>query len=382
MFNTAIIDVLVGLSLLYFFLSLIISQVAEMISSMTQWRSNILRQTLQQMLGDDLSKALYQHPLILSLCHDATPRSLRYPSYIPAHLFAAALLDVLLDVADKDEAITTPFLKRNLLKWKVLSTRPSSDASQKNDSQAAVRGILTTIDFPAPTIAASALNTTTTSAGITGDAASNAPDLSSITAWYNQVMLRATGMYKRRTQLCIFVVASLFCLLGNFDTVRIARVLWTDNVDRAIVQQSTNAVLQASNKVVPNPTATSTPAGATPPKPEKELSEMSELPFGWPSKGTTSPFGLLLSVIAISLGAPFWFGMLNKITNVRNTVSIPNTLLNSTAGAGLPISGTPPALTSNVNNASNTTGAVNSGVGGNTSSAGGSPANVPPKKRG
>jgi hypothetical protein len=33
----------------------------------------------------------------------------------------------------------------------------------------------------------------------------------------------------------------------------------------------------------------------------------------------TKVFGLLLTVLALSLGAPFWFDMLNKIINIRSS---------------------------------------------------------------
>ena len=47
-------------------------------------------------------------------------------------------------------------------------------------------------------------------------------------------------------------------------------------------------------------------------------------PRTWPSndgwRWVTKIVGLLLTVLAISLGAPFWFDLLNKFMVVRSTV--------------------------------------------------------------
>jgi hypothetical protein len=58
-----------------------------------------------------------------------------------------------------------------------------------------------------------------------------------------------------------------------------------------------------------------------------------DLPIGWSrrpssldaddgalSSGAIGLFGLLLTALAITLGAPFWFDLLNKIVVVRSTV--------------------------------------------------------------
>lgn len=54
-----------------------------------------------------------------------------------------------------------------------------------------------------------------------------------------------------------------------------------------------------------------------------EKLEQLSIPLGWsevPQGGKawlTKIVGLLLTALAVSLGAPFWFDMLNKVINVR-----------------------------------------------------------------
>jgi hypothetical protein len=48
-----------------------------------------------------------------------------------------------------------------------------------------------------------------------------------------------------------------------------------------------------------------------------------QIPSGW---GWLSKiFGLLISALAVSLGAPFWFDILSKFMNVRGTGKVPDT---------------------------------------------------------
>ena len=41
--------------------------------------------------------------------------------------------------------------------------------------------------------------------------------------------------------------------------------------------------------------------------------------LGWGYIAAVKIVGILLTTIAVSLGAPFWFDMLNKLVNLRST---------------------------------------------------------------
>jgi hypothetical protein len=52
------------------------------------------------------------------------------------------------------------------------------------------------------------------------------------------------------------------------------------------------------------------------------------IPLGWqvlPEKDEwqNKIIGLLLTVFAVSLGAPFWFDLLSRVTKIRSTGSVP-----------------------------------------------------------
>ena len=56
----------------------------------------------------------------------------------------------------------------------------------------------------------------------------------------------------------------------------------------------------------------------------------SGIPLGWDDKNNNETFltrlaGWLATVLAVMQGAPFWFDLLNKISNVRSTGAKPST---------------------------------------------------------
>src|SRR5262245_58130299 len=102
MFGSVILDVGVGLILIYLLLSLIASSICEGIASRLKTRSKLLDDALHNLLGNGTSnaliKCLYEHPLISSLyegtTYDAAKRENKLPSYIPARNFALAIMDL------------------------------------------------------------------------------------------------------------------------------------------------------------------------------------------------------------------------------------------------------------------------------------------------
>jgi len=149
--------------------------------------------------------------------------------------------------------------------------------------------------------------------------------------WFDDKMDRVSGWYGRRTRSWLFVYGIVIVLALNADTALIARTLWRDGTLRdAIVAQAQVA------------------AGVGTQEPCEDRSCVAErlkavkalgLPLGWPDLRVTdwdapayasddrvphTPaefalkiFGLLLTAAALTLGAAFWFDLLNKVTNFR-----------------------------------------------------------------
>lgn len=93
----ASIEVLIGLALVYLLLALIVTALTEWLSSLMRFRSRNLRLAIRQMLdgpqGTANTERFFSHPRIIALSEGTKP-----PSYIPSQAFA----EVVKDLADSE----------------------------------------------------------------------------------------------------------------------------------------------------------------------------------------------------------------------------------------------------------------------------------------
>ncbi|HEY5883247.1 MAG TPA: hypothetical protein VIT88_01090, partial [Pyrinomonadaceae bacterium] len=158
-----------------------------------------------------------------------------------------------------------------------------------------------------------------------------------VEGWFNDAMDRVNGWYKRRTQMWTIIIAFVLVLIANANTIQIVRRLASDPVLRAAIVEEAKARAQKPRPTISveykdeddptNPTITRNEGN------QLSKSEMDLLgqTLGWhgdvfydkngQSWGTRiwleRLIGWLLTLLAVSLGAPFWFDILNKIVNIR-----------------------------------------------------------------
>ena len=294
LFNSTILDVIIGLIFVYLLLSIICTAANEWVAALTRRRGKMLKKGIMQLLSnqstpqsdapDAMIQAFYQHPLIRALMHDTN-----HPNYVSPRNFSATLVDIMTgDMADvqfnnlRDAASALP------------------DGEVKESMLALFRR-----------------------GGNNVDSARTA-----IEGWFNDAMDRVSGWYKRRTQLWTIIIAALLTLIANADTIQITRKLWTDPVLRAAVVEEAKVRAQKPRPSVSveykdeddptNPTVTKNEGDRLSDKERDLLSQI----VGWrgamkDNVNWFTPLGWLLTILAISMGAPFWFDMLNKIMNVR-----------------------------------------------------------------
>jgi len=155
----------------------------------------------------------------------------------------------------------------------------------------------------------------------------------SLEHWYDDTMDRVSGWYKRYVQriilgICIVLVACL-----NVDSVNIAQVLWRLPTERVAVAAaaarqagSGEDAGQNADQVVRSISALKLPLGWTPPhittvspagvRSVVVSTDPQHVPLGVAS-WLIKLLGLLLTVLALSLGAPFWFDALTKLGSLR-----------------------------------------------------------------
>ncbi|MBC7912137.1 MAG: hypothetical protein H7Y30_16640 [Pyrinomonadaceae bacterium] len=152
-----------------------------------------------------------------------------------------------------------------------------------------------------------------------------------VEVWFNDSMDRCGGWYKRWTQKVLLVISIILVIGTNADTIMLVKRFSRDNALRAsVVSAAERAVQNTAGNPAENEQAR-----------EKLLqdAESIQLPLGWVSN-PNDPFktdqipksflgwllkilGLIISIFAVSLGAPFWFDMLSKFINLRGAGTPP-----------------------------------------------------------
>jgi hypothetical protein len=316
--NTAL-DVAIGLAFVYLLFSVLCAAVQEAIAGIFDLRASTLEKGLRNLLQDDGRKATGAAPAAVAgaappgaadpvtpeqgekpggltdlLLSDGLIRTLykqsalpfgsrrRGPSYIPSRTFALALLNVI-DPADPNRQETD--LRKAIADSEII-----------------------------PEGTRSALLSLAVAADNDRDRLRD-----EIARWFDGTMARVSGWYKRKTQVIICLLSLIVAVGLNVNTVGITDRLINDDAVRAAVVQD---------------------AVKTPLRPGQSLNDVANevthverlgLPLGW-SKSSDDPArasfsdhlgrtlaGWLLTFLALSLGAPFWFDALSKLAGLRNT---------------------------------------------------------------
>ena len=272
MLDHPIVDVALGLILLYSTLSLVASVVKEWISSVFALRAKNLQKGIQNLIGEAHATRLYGHPLISTLAKDK-----KLPSYIGSGTFASVLVDMLAQEEEGKSVVAASD------KAAVLVDRVGDDP---------VLG---------PAFRA-----------LSHAGAETVADLRrEIAAWFDEGMNRVSGWYRRRTRLIIFVIGAVVAVSANASTVHVVRDLWEDDALRyALAQQAVVAAADAGSSdtlQVPDDLLASFPLGW-------------EGVSDWGVEGWIAHlFGWLFTAVAVSLGAPFWFDLLSRVAKLRGT---------------------------------------------------------------
>ena len=150
-----------------------------------------------------------------------------------------------------------------------------------------------------------------------------------IEIWFDQSMQRASGVYKRNAKGIAILLGTAIAVAANADTLNIINRLSKDSMLRSTVNLYAQQLVEKNAKTKLDNLATLT-------KVQQDVDRALDhvaLPFGWSEQNRLDRdrqgnllwpaflaklFGWILSGVAISMGAGFWFEALNKIINIRN----------------------------------------------------------------
>ncbi|MGJ3246235.1 MAG: hypothetical protein ACFE0I_09200 [Elainellaceae cyanobacterium] len=146
--------------------------------------------------------------------------------------------------------------------------------------------------------------------------------------WFNRSMDRASGVYKRNARLVALLIGFIVAVMINADTLHIVQRLASDQPLRDAISQSASSFAEREE----NLSALTTEI--------EQASSQIPLPIGWGESNRNNQrtaiqpwetrfgiwgsrfryaLGWLISGIAISMGASFWYGILGKVIDIRST---------------------------------------------------------------
>ena len=211
MFGSLMLDVAIGMVLVYLLLSFVAAAVREGVETVLKERSQLSPARRHRAAArPDLTAALFSHPQVSALYrgdYATAVRNKELPSYIPSRNFALALLDIAVRGRDPNSAseagpgsapLSLPAVRQNV-------SRIGNPAVQ--------RVVLSAIDLSG------------------GDFARAQ---ASIESWFDSAMDRVSGWYKHRTQRILIVTGIIVAVVANVDTIRVAHAFYNDPGQRQL----------------------------------------------------------------------------------------------------------------------------------------------------
>lgn len=312
------LEVVAGLLLIILFYSLLATVIMELISGFFSLRARHLERVLRGILSsqdkrEEILDAFKAHPIYQQLAGRFTGKQ-SPPSYLGSTTFRSILLNV-------------------------ISTRDTGDTlAEKIDGlpDENLKKILRQLWEEA------------------GHIRENFQD--NIEKWYNDVMDRASGWYRRNTVKILLALGLIIAVVFNVDILTVySRLVQSSQADleqltalaQTVAQQELAGARPDSLGLSPSPELVATNRDLLNMLSEDIRDLRNPLGIGWEEVAPTSNiffwlfkvFGWLIMAICISKGAPFWFDLLKKIVNFRGAGQVPS----AAPAAPTVVAVTPPA---------------------------------------
>ena len=368
-----VVDITLGLVFIYLILSLLASEIQELISTLLQWRAKHLRNSIELLLsgGSESEKSdivnaihlvqkLYNDPLINTLNQQSKDKVEKHflkitknpneqliekqsgPSYLPSETFAITLLDTL-KIPELINYVKHPSEEAKTNLHMILASYKELKKGINDPTSASYKTIKTIygdidqkfIEFVNNELPDKVPDSLIKSLGVIAQRSrikiGNLTEeinqfKNEVETWFDRSMDRASGVYKRNAKGVAILIGILVAFLTNTDTFHLVKRLSQDSVIRSTITQSASQRIDYIN----NPSAR---------KDIEKLLGNASIPIGWQNINqqfelldTTKSnrvyirisqvfkliCGWIVSGFAIAMGAPFWFDILNKVINVRN----------------------------------------------------------------
>jgi hypothetical protein len=355
-----VLEVTIGLVMTWLILSVTTSQIQEWITDKLDWRSRFLEGQLRNMMKDErMMQTFYKHPLIQPLhiekivpfwwirvplakmakksklfawlemlTGNVTERiKIVKPIEISNQAFASAAVDIFLNAGKTDIPAGT------------MSLEQMRTAFHGSITQMANSNLGEVVKYMAP--AFDHMSNTAEDAE-----KALAKFRTNVETWFDTTMQKATVMYRENFKKYAFLIGFVLAVTFNVDSINITNVLWRNPTLRAAIVAQAPALSTEPEDTVKNtmkqldalelpvgwvivpcellPSTegliifqrTATDAGGV--KKVVSCRALVNTPEGWLDY-IYKLLGFLISAVAASQGAPFWFDALNKLLGLKKT---------------------------------------------------------------
>ena len=291
-----LIQVVIGLVFLLLLLSLLVTTIMELISSMFALRGQNLEKAIRNMLATGLKEGeLFQsfkdNALYKQLCNYRGNSKSRPPSYLSAENFQSILMDIILNGEDSGKLTQKIDELPNEELKKVLKQLLNDAGYELEEFKTKMRN------------------------------------------WFNDVMDRAAGWYKRNIQILVTFVGLVVAIVFNADTISLYQRLESNPEELKEIVTMAEAYAKKSDLGIQS--------GGTVEQQWEQVNNLindeinqakAPLGLGWhpeelqnmsPSDWVIKGLGWIVTALAVSLGAPFWFDLLKKLVNIRSSGNQP-----------------------------------------------------------
>lgn len=295
----AILSTVIGIVFVMLLFSLLASTILELIAGILSLRGRQMIQAIQGMIGQSTTQEFVDHPFFQQLSVDSNQRAkvagikTSLPAYINASTFTSILMDIMnidstTNLEDKINSLPDgPSKKLALFLYK-----------QTNGELVELK--------------------------------------KKVDEWFNEVMDRASGAYKRTSQRWLVGIGIALAVIFNVDVVNVYHNLSINATlsnyvaDQATAFVNTQAAPTAPNLDNPDIDAAKQKIGSLVNNNIAALE--SPLGLGWDTVDWNQAdfkfwlykiIGWLTAALGVSLGATFWYDALKKLVSIRSTASQP-----------------------------------------------------------
>ena len=340
-----ILQLIIAVIFIYLLISLVVSELQEQLAAIAQWRARSLKRAIEIMVGENLCGVLYNSNHIFSSFNQSANYNFMLnckfvkkeifcipfpwilmkdtksvgPSYIEPQVFAESLLALINGYLKAEEKFSPdqplfPKDDKNVIdKLKSLNT---GDQSKIIFDSSFIKRLIDIAHM----------------AKLKKEKPTVEDFCNEISNTFSSIMERTSGVYKRNAKGISFLLGLLVAFAFNVDTFHIVGSLHEnpelrqgfDDLANEVVVTHGNC-LEAANDDEGEIQKCQEDLEAKTQNLENSTRNLS-LPIGWGDEGIGSGIsinkfiGFLISAVATAMGAPFWFELLSRVINVRNTL--------------------------------------------------------------